>query len=97
MYAFPALVAALFFCLGARQFIAMRWLVLGALLIAVLGAAVTCGTIFSKLPHRSSVSVGFGFRSETDMPRLVANIALVVVMSLFYWLWQRRKSAQSSA
>jgi hypothetical protein len=93
MYAFPVIVAAIVFCLGARQLMTMRWLVSGALLGVILGATVTCTTILSNLPHKSVVSVGLGFNTDTDLPRLAANIILVCVMSALYWLWQRRKSA----
>ena len=91
MYLFPPVVIALFFCLGARQFVKMHWLALGAILVAVLGAIVSSATIISAVPHQSSFSVGFGFNSDTSWPRLAANIALVSVMSALYWLWHRNR------
>jgi hypothetical protein len=94
MYAVPIIVAAVFYGIGARQLMATRWLVCGALLVAVVGTAVTCSTIVSNLPHKSAISVGLGFNSGTDLPRLAANIVLVCAMSTFYWLWQRTAVAE---
>jgi len=93
MYVFPPAVAAAIFGFGARRFIGLRWLALGALLVALLGAMDTVATLISNVPHESAFSVGFGFNSDKTPPRILFNIIPVCLMSAAYWLWQRRKSA----
>jgi hypothetical protein len=96
MYAFPVIVAAIFYGIGARQLMTMRWLVSGALLSAVLSAAFHCTTIFSGLPGKSTFSVSFGLNSDEALLRMAASIVPVCIMSGVYWVWQRRKSAITS-
>jgi len=93
MYVFPPAIAAAIFGFGARRFIGLRWLALGALLVAILGAMDTVATLISNVPHESAFSVGFGFSSDKTPPRILLNMIPVCMMSAVYWLWQRRKSA----
>jgi len=96
MHAFPVIVAAIFYCIGARQLISMRWLISGPLLIAVLGATVTCTTILSDLPGRSAFSVSFVSITDETTMRVAVNVVLVGAMSAIYWLWQRKDFAATS-
>ena len=90
MYAFPVIVAALFYSIGIRQRMKMRWLVSGVILIAVLGAAVHVTTILSDLPGKSALSVGFGLTSDEALLRIAASIIPVCIMSVTYWFWLKR-------
>jgi hypothetical protein len=83
----------LFYVIGARQRMPMRWILVGIAVPAFVGAFHEMGMHWSDLPGQSEFSVGLGlyppflYSAEHQSMRLLANMALVAGA---YWFWLRK-------